>query len=368
MKSIVLGTISLNRMAGGLEKNIVLLANHFAQEGINTSLITFDTSDAQSFYEIDPGVTWHKTGNTPPHTPVTFCQRLGLIGRIRAILRTLDNPVVICFHHGILFRFLLAALGFGLRFVCSERNSLSLYQHIQKTRKWSVNFMLLSLVDRVTVQFPSYIKTYPSWIRNRICVIPNPVSPAQNQAAPETPDTNGRFKILAVGRLSHQKNHLELIQTFAGLYKKFDAWDLYIIGDGEKQDALQEIIDRYALNHRVFLMGKRSDINKWLAASHIFCMPSKWEGFPNALAEAMAHGLPSVGFLSCDGVRDLIQQGKTGLLASEGKLTVSLETLMTSPALRKTMGENAVQEIAKYHPSVSFGKWHDLLRTLNFRV
>lgn len=366
MKSIVLATIALDRMAGGLERNIVLLANHFAQAGINTTLITFDTGNAQSFYEIDPRVTWHKTGTTKPHKPVTFRERLSLIARIRVILQSINHPFVICFHHGILFRFLLAACGLGLRTVCSERNALSLYKHIKSSRKWSLNFMLLSLVDRITVQFPSYVNSYPAWLRNRIHVIPNPVFPAPSQATPDKPDKNGRFRILAVGRLSHQKNHLDLMKAFANLHEKFATWDLHILGDGEKQDELQEFIDRNALNHRVFLMGKRSDINKWLAASHIFCMPSKWEGFPNALAEAMAHGLPSVGFLSCDGVRDLIQQGKTGLLAHEGKLTASLETLMTQPALRKEMGQNAVHEIAKYHPAVSFQQWEILLNTLGF--
>jgi len=358
--AVVLGTISLNKMAGGLEKNIVLLANHLVQKGIDVNLISFDFPDADAFYEIDPRVKWYKVGNSRPHAPISFWKRLALIRQMRIILHKLQSPIIICFHHGILFRFLLASFLLPRRIVCSERNSLSLYEYIRQS-KWTLNFFMLSFVDKITVQFPSYVNEYPFWLRNRIRVISNPVFPTRNYAKPYISNDNARFVLLSVGRLCTQKNQAELIEAFASVCDKHLSWDLYIVGDGVWHNALQNVIDKYSLQERIFLVGKSNDVPSWYIRSHLFCMPSQWEGFPNALAEAMAHGLPCVGFSSCAGVRDLIEDGVTGLLPAPGLLSKSLDTLMGSEKLRKDMGMAAVVAMEQYLPSSSFDSWDKVL-------
>lgn len=92
MTSIVLGTISLNMMAGGLEKNIVLLANHLAACGNRVCLVTFDNPDAISFYPLAPSIEWYPVGRTRPHSPISFRDRLELISRIRDVLKKWAVP------------------------------------------------------------------------------------------------------------------------------------------------------------------------------------------------------------------------------------------------------------------------------------
>ena len=364
MRSIILSTIAIHSMAGGIEKNITLLANYLAKKGYQVSVITFDHAAAVSFFEFDERVEWYKTGKTKPHNSISFRDRLELIGRLRRILRRQDKPIVICFYHGILFRFMAAAFGLNIPFVCSERNSLSLYKHIKRSKKWSINFLLLALTKRITVQFPSYIIDYPFWLRKRIRVIPNPVQNVDFYAKPDSMDSNGRWKIIFIGRLGHQKNQKLLLEAFINLSVRFSDWDVYLIGDGAERETLCNFIGDNALSDRVFMLGKVKDVNKWLSESHLFCMPSKWEGFPNALAEAMACGLPSVGFASCAGMRDLIVDGKTGLLAAEDGLGLALEKLMSSAALRRDMGEAARVQIKQYSPENSFQKWDELLEEI----
>lgn len=364
MTRVLLGTISLDRMAGGLEKNIVLLANYLVGTGRDVELVTFDLPEATAFYALDPRVGWRKVGRTRPHTRIGFLERLALIRRIRTAIAGPTASTIICFHHGILFRFWFAALGTTATIVCSERNSLQLYQHIRRTRKWSLNFLLLALVRRITVQFPGYVADYPGWLRSRIRVIPNPIEPMARQASPASPDAAGRFTIICVGRLCAQKNQQELVRAFGSLAASFPQWDLRIVGDGDDRLALQALVAELGLGDRIFLVGKSSNVPDLLAAAHLFCLPSLWEGFPNALAEAMASRLPAVALRSCAGARDLIEHGVTGLLGGPGELAAPLAELMASPERRSAMGAAALAQTGRYAPRESLQRWQSLLDEL----
>ncbi len=363
MRPIVLGTISLDQVAGGLEKNFVLLANHLVKNGYDVNLITFDLPDAVSFYQLDPKIRWYKVARTRPHGPIGFFDRINLILRIREVLRNLGKPDLICFHHGVLPRFYLASFGLGLRIICSERNSLTLYNHIRQA-KWTLGFLMLAVTKKITVQFPEYVFEYPMWLRNRIAVIPNPVYPVDSRAFPELPSKTGRFTVLTIGRLCTQKNQKTLIEAFAEVADKHPTWDLRIVGDGDAYEDLAEVIANKQMLGRIYLEGKQSNVSAWLSDAHVFCLPSTWEGFPNALAEAMAHGLPCLGFLECAGVRDLIYHGETGILVQNGKLRDGLDTLMSSGSKRAEMGLAAINAISKYRPRDTFVKWDMLLERL----
>ena len=153
--------------------------------------------------------------------------------------------------------------------------------------------------------------------------------------------------MLHVGRLCTQKQQDLLIDSFTKLIPEFNDWELHILGDGEHYEKLQKKIEQSCTAHHIFLHGKVSDVSTWMEKSHIFCLPSQWEGFPNALAEAMAHGLPCVGFANCAGVRDLIEDGVTGrLVVGENcaeSLAIALRELMANMELRKQFGQNALE-------------------------
>ena len=358
-------TISLNNMAGGLEKNFTLLANHLAQQGKNVHVITFDLPGASSYYKFIGNINWHQVARTPPHSPINFWQRFYLLARVRKVLKSLEKPIIICFHHGILARVFFSSLGLSLPIICSERNSLDLYNHITQTRKWSLSFLLLALTKRITVQFPHYIQDYPWWLRNRIDVISNPIASAKTHAIPNKPSPKARFFLIQVGRLCDQKNQILLINAFSEICDENPLWDLYLVGDGEFKSKVLTQIKKLDLTNRVFLLGACTNIPELLSNSHIFCMPSKWEGFPNALAEAMAHGLPAIGLQKTAGVKDLIVHNKTGLLCDEEELPQMLQTLMRNPDMRASMGQKSISHIAKYTSEKTFQLWDKLLTEIS---
>jgi len=369
-RSYAFATISLDNMAGGLERNIVRVANRLSKEGNKVALITFDWETATSFYPLEEGVKWFKVATSRPHEPVSFMNRLKLIWKIRRALKEMNTSVIICFHHGILARFLLASLFLKVGLIASERNSLTIYDHI-KSSKWNLNFFLLAFVKRITVQFESYRKTYPSMWRHKIDEIPNPVYPSALIATPGEENKNGKFTLLTVGRLCTQKNYVSLIKAFSRLLVKFPKWELVIIGDGGDKALLSGLVDKLQINEKVIFVPATNEIFTYYSQSHIFCLPSQWEGFPNSLAEALAHGLPAVGFEKCAGVSDLITHKKNGLLAegngNVNSLTDKLEELMADPEKRIAYSLEAVKSVQQFNPENIYPIWKETLSKVTNR-
>jgi glycosyltransferase involved in cell wall biosynthesis len=102
------------------------------------------------------------------------------------------------------------------------------------------------------------------------------------------------FVILAVGRLSRQKGFDILLEAFARAVDSMDSARLLIIGEGEDRAALTNTISRSGRGGQITLMGARSDIDHLLGAADLFVLPSRWEGLPLALLEALAAGLPII--------------------------------------------------------------------------
>ena len=102
--------------------------------------------------------------------------------------------------------------------------------------------------------------------------------------------------LLSVGRLTKQKGFDQLISHFATLARSHANWDLIILGEGEERTALEAQIADADLTQRIKLPGRVNNVSEWYADADLFVMSSRFEGSPNVLLEAMAHGVPAVSF------------------------------------------------------------------------
>ena len=126
----------------------------------------------------------------------------------------------------------------------------------------------------------------------------------------------GAWTLVTVGRLTVQKGHDELIGAVAPLLVDDPRMHLLIVGEGPERETLDWLIDSLGVSGQVHLVGFQSEIPGILKSCQAFALPSRWEGMPNALLEAIAAGLPCIA-TDVEGVQELLG-GATGLIVSPG--------------------------------------------------
>lgn len=153
--------------------------------------------------------------------------------------------------------------------------------------------------------------------------------------------------LVSVGELSDRKNHKVILEA---LEKIEDDYIYIICGQGEKKEELVNLSKKLKIQNKVKFLGYRQDVKEILKASDIFCFPSKQEGLPVALMEAMASGLPVV----CSNIRgnsDLIEEKKGGYLLeydNSYEFLLKIHELINNDSLRKEMGEFNLEKIKEF--------------------
>jgi glycosyltransferase involved in cell wall biosynthesis len=126
---------------------------------------------------------------------------------------------------------------------------------------------------------------------------------------------------------------------------------LIVLGNGYLRDSMQAFIRSNGLQSRVSLLAGICDIRAHLRKAWVFALPSRYEGSPNAVLEAMAVGLPIVA-TSVGGVPEILRNGQTGLLVEPGDpvaLARALTDLLQNQSRREAMGEDARETAVRVH-------------------
>ena len=159
--------------------------------------------------------------------------------------------------------------------------------------------------------------------------------------------------ILMVSRFARQKDHATLIHALALLRDRGLTPALHLAGAGSERLLRQAraLAERLGLNAQVRLLGNVSNLPERLAATQVFVLSTRWEGMPLALVEAMAAGCACVA-TDVVGVREVIDQGRTGLLVPPGDATAladALQQVLLDPAMAARLGAAARAQALKAH-------------------
>lgn len=174
-------------------------------------------------------------------------------------------------------------------------------------------------------------------------------------------------RVIAVGRLDYQKSFDRLIQAWALVCADTDEWVLDIFGQGEWMDMLQKMIEDNGLKERCILRGTTNDIWKEYRNSSIFVMSSHYEGLPMVMIEAMSCGLPAVSFDFKCGPKDIIEDGKNGLIVKDGDiegLARALSMLIRHEETRNAMSVEAVKVADKYSEEKVMQQWLNCYKSI----
>lgn len=320
---------------GGIERALVVLANHFAEKGFNITFIS--CLKGQHFYSLNENIQLiepdfkHKGGLI---SSLTFYPRLSLF--IRQQVKKLSPDVVLAFGDWFSPLVLLALFGTSYPVYISDRTSPD-YKFkfpIPQLKKWlypkSAGFIAQTerAADFKQKQFGDKLI---------IKVIPNALREVKLY-----PKIQREKIILYVGRFAWEKGPERLIQAFAKIPDK-DGWELHMAGSGPLLESMKQLTKELGIDASVKFLGKVEDVDRLFARSSIFVLPSVLEGFPNALCEAMAAGLAVVCFDSIP--HEAILSNKLdGIIVEDGNvegLKNALITLIDDEHLRNELGSQA---------------------------
>lgn len=335
---------------GGAERVVALLCNRWTGHGHKVVLVPTFSGRGSCLYPLDERVRLVYLADlvgTTRRTPWTIARRFWAM---RRLVREERADVVASFLPHVNVAVLMAARGLGVPVVVGERT----YPPARAIgRVWSaLRRITYPWAERVVMQTQGGL----DWLardvpRSRGVAIPNPCAfplpQSKPRVAPDTVLPATRCLLLAVGRLGEEKQFDLLIRAFAALAPRFPDWDLAIIGEGAERDELAKQAAAAGLQGRVRLPGWVGNVGEWYTRADLYAMTSRYEGFPNALLEALAHGLPAVSLDCATGPAEMIEDGVNGYLVPLGAgtegLAQRLAPLMADPTLREAFAARAIE-------------------------
>lgn len=348
-------------LAGGAERMICELANAFAEHGHVSGLLTL-SEPGDDHYRLDERVTrikldliWDSCSRWQ-----SLVSNLRRNRMIREAVRRFEPDVVVSFIEQTNIRMLAALVGTGIPLIVSERIDP---RHYRVGRGWELlRRGLYPLAKRVVVQ----TKSVAEWANDlvperRVCVIPNFV---REQAKPADTLQGRGSDILAVGRLDTQKGFDLLLRAFAASRLAERGRRLTILGEGPERETLAELARQLGVEYAVSMPGVVKDPENWMARSALFVLPSRYEGFPNALLEAMTMGCAVIASDCDSGPGEIIQDGENGVLVPVEDieaLTGQLIRLMEDLGLRTKLSNAASSVCERFEKQAILRQWRDLI-------
>ena len=383
--------VSLVNASGGAEKVLCNMANAFSRRGHSVAVVCNDPALGRPFFPLDNEVAFHNLHC--PRTKHPFHRKLH-----RALLRPLGDrfshpcfadpilkmknreisrkylPLIEEFVPDVIVAFFYDDLKTLVDInVCDQVPVILMHHGDHKFLSRStlkkrhvrdalekchcLQFLIAEFREQFTAIFP----------HKTTVVIPNAVPQFEEHETVDWNRERERYRILMLARLDAvQKQQHVLIKAFAKIANMYPQWQVDLYGTSnsdEYRQRLEGMIAELHLEGRVFLRGTTTEPQELLKQGDIFALSSSFEGFPLALTEAMAVGLPCIGLKSASGVNELIVDGENGRLSQDSPddFAQCLKELMECKELRMKYGHRAREMMKRYVPEKVWETWENLL-------
>ncbi len=352
-------------LGGGAARVATLLGNAWAARRWPVCALTFDDGALPAAFALHPGVTHMPLAlRAEARQPIARVARnLLRVRTLRAALRHVAPDVIISFIDGTNVLTILATRGLGVPLIISERTDPA---GRDIGRAWeALRRLTYPWADALVCQGQRPLQYFPAHIRRRGRVIPNPVALPPEAAglhaglcrpAPER-------TLVALGKLRPEKGYDLLLEAFARIAARHLGWSLVIWGEGPMRPRLEAQAHALSIAGRVRLPGSTRQPLARLAEADLFVLPSRVEGFPNALTEAMSVGLPVIAS-DVGAVTEIVRDGVDGLLVPPGDvaaLAAALDRLMGDLGERRRLAARAPEVLERFGLEKVLAMWEELI-------
>nr|WP_121272992.1 glycosyltransferase [Pedobacter schmidteae] len=349
--------------AGGAERVVTNLGNYFSKKGFRVTIVCLNYSTP--VYRLEEGVEVIYLTKRNNNDNVLFRLWFGIITFFKLLyLLIKEKPgCVISFMTSANLWTGLTCCLTGIPFIVSERTTPDhTINRFNFFLKW-ISFMLYRKSKAIVIPakaMENCLKKNKSFRKlNNFSLIKNYVNVFN---PPGSQRVHHRKFILGVGRLSYEKGFDQLIEAYSKMQKR--DIDLIIAGDGNERENLMAKIAELDLSDHVVLIGAKENLQDYYGQAELFVLPSRNEGYPNALIEAMSMGCPSIA-MDCEfGPSEIIENGLNGVLVEDKNILMlaeSMSEVLNNALLKGKLSESAKLINQTNSQEVITSKWEKLI-------
>lgn len=327
---------------GGIERTLSTLANYFSQKK-QADVHFVIMYDFNPIYTLVSNIHFYKPIFSHKSTN-KFLYYIKLFYFLRSTVKAIKPNVILSFGEIANVIILFSLWGIKIPHFISDRGNPDLKQGGIVVRFFRRILYPHAAGMIAQTDYAASVRRKEFYGYTNISVIPNPCRNLEKLTLER------KNWIVYIGRMHYEKGVDRLINAVARI-RNFQDWKLVLVGAGLHLDDFKQLAFRLGVTDRVNFVGVSNNVERYLFQSKIFAFPSRGEGFPNALLEAMASGLACVSFDCVAGPRDIIQNHKNGLLIENGDIdafTKAIELLMSDENLRLAISKEAMLVKQKY--------------------
>jgi|CZKI01.1.fsa_nt_gi GalNAc-alpha-(1->4)-GalNAc-alpha-(1->3)-diNAcBac-PP-undecaprenol alpha-1,4-N-acetyl-D-galactosaminyltransferase len=349
---------------GGAERIVATMAAYWAHAGHEVHVVALRADEKGPAYTFPATVRIHRLRLIVEHNAVFDIRHIGRLWRLRRLLVGIRPALVLSFIDKLNVAVLLSLAGTRIPVVATEHlvpwmNPLGpVWERLRAAvypRARAVVSPTQAMSDWFKAHYAGNFLTMPS--------------PGHYEIAPVTTE-NHLPVIFSAGRLAREKGYDLLLSAFADVSAKRKGWRLEIAGEGPEMSALTEQIEALGLQSQVSLLGHVSDVAARMRSAELFVLSSRQEAYPMVLCEAMAAGMAIIATDCPAGPREIIEDGKDGLLVPPevpAALGSAIIQLIDDAPRRRRLGAAARMKAPQLAAAHAMLAWDQLLTSMDGR-